>query len=259
MQVTFINKSQFGTSYLWEFGDGATDTSFSPKHTYLISGKYKVKLTAKAGTYCLDSVTANKLVTIFAKPVPIFTSQLLTDKKPYRTVVFNSKTDSVKTYEWYYGTKLIGRGSNPTFRFDDADSGILEIVLKIVSIDGCDSLVSQNIQLPPYWNGLYVPNAFTPTLGEGGANEFKPIGIELKFYHVRVFNKWGDLMWESTELTEKGEPKFGWDGNDRAGIPCPQGSYVWVIEAEFTDGKTWKGMKLDDDNLHTKGNVTLIR
>jgi PKD repeat protein len=258
-EVTFENKSSFGTNYFWNFGDGDTSTIFSPKHTYVKSGIYKVQLIAIAGGHCFDTLVSEKSVTVFAKPTPAFTHLLQTDKKPYRTVSFNASIDSVSQYEWYYKGNIIGRGKSPTFRFDIADSGILEIVLKIVSIDGCDSSVTQTIELPPYWNGLYVPNAFTPTLGEGGANEFKPIGIELKNYRVRVFNKWGELMWESAELTEKGEPKFGWDGNDRNGMPCSQGSYVWVIEAEFTDGKAWRGMKLNDGNLHTKGNVTLIR
>ncbi len=259
LDVKFENKSSFGTSYFWDFGDGETDTLFSPKHTYIKSGIYNVKLVAIAGGYCFDTLVSAKTITVFSKPTPAFTHLLQTDKKPYRTVLFNSLTDSVSRFEWFYKGRLIGRGKNPTFRFDDADSGMLEIVLKIVSIDGCDSSIIQTIELPPYWNGLYVPNAFTPTLGQGGANEFKPIGIELKYYHVRVFNKWGELMWESTKLDENGVPMDGWDGNDRAGLPCPQGSYVWVVEGEFTDGKAWKGMKLDDGNLHTKGNVTLIR
>jgi len=259
LEVTFENKSTVGNSYLWEFGDGQTDTSFSPKHTYLVSGKYKVKLTVKAGSVCFDTITAAKLVTVFAKPTPVFTSQLLTDKKPYRTVKFITNMDSVKTYEWYFKGKLIGKGANPTFTFDDGDSGVFTMTLKITSIDGCDSSYSQTFEMPSYWNGLYVPNAFTPSLGTGGANEFKPIGIELKYYSVKVFNKWGELMWESTDLTANGEPKFGWDGNDKNGVPCMQGSYIWVVEAEFTDGKAWQGMKLNDGEFHKKGNVTLIR
>jgi hypothetical protein len=261
-EVQFLNKSTYGTQYLWQFGDGETDTSYSPKHTYKITGKYKVKLIATNGKICTDTFTATKLVTVFAKPKPVFTWDFA-DKilKPYRTIQFESKTDSVKTFEWYYETKLIGRGPRPRYKFDNADSGTLNIVLKITSIDGCDSIYSQTIELPSYWCGLYVPNAFTPTLGIGGANEFKPIGIEIMqgTYSAKVFSKWGELMWESTALTPNGEPLEGWDGNDKEGKPCMQGSYIWVIEAKFTNGVNWPGMLLNNGNIEKRSNVTLIR
>jgi PKD repeat protein len=257
--INFENTSTFGTKYLWSFGDGDTSSEINPGHIYVKPGSYKVRLIANGGSNCADTIEANKTIKIFSKPNPSFSHVLIQDKKPYRTVVFSSQLDSVESYEWYYKGSLIGRGSSPSYRFADADSGSLEITLKTSSIDGCDSSITQTIELPSYWNGLFVPNAFTPTLGQGGANEFKPIGIELKYYSARVFNKWGELVWESTKLTPNGEPEFGWDGTDKKGIPCPQGTYIWVVEAEFTDGKAWKGMKLDDGNLHTKGNVSLIR
>lgn len=42
--VTFTNQSQFGASYLWDFGDGSTSTDFSPTHTYTTSGDFTVTL-----------------------------------------------------------------------------------------------------------------------------------------------------------------------------------------------------------------------
>lgn len=44
LEVTFNNKSDFGDSYLWDFGDGNTSTDKNPKHTYTSDGKYIVKL-----------------------------------------------------------------------------------------------------------------------------------------------------------------------------------------------------------------------
>jgi hypothetical protein len=47
---------------------------------------------------------------------------------------------------------------------------------------------------------------------------------------------------------------------DSKGNKCIQGSYIWTIEAEFTDGSTWKGMKYPNNSKEvTRGNVTLIR
>lgn len=47
-EVTFYNNSIGGTSYLWNFGDGATSTQTAPVHVYPATGTYTVKLIAYA-------------------------------------------------------------------------------------------------------------------------------------------------------------------------------------------------------------------
>jgi PKD repeat protein len=46
LTVTTTNTSAGATSYLWDFGDGATSTEANPVHTYAVGGPYTVKLTA---------------------------------------------------------------------------------------------------------------------------------------------------------------------------------------------------------------------
>jgi uncharacterized delta-60 repeat protein len=54
--VTFTDNSQFATSWLWDFGDGALDSSPSPVHTFASPGIYNVCLVAgndcSADTFC---------------------------------------------------------------------------------------------------------------------------------------------------------------------------------------------------------------
>ena len=45
-QVNFINNSIYAMKYLWDFGDGKTDTVRTPVHYYTQSGTYEVSLTA---------------------------------------------------------------------------------------------------------------------------------------------------------------------------------------------------------------------
>ncbi|MCB9282903.1 MAG: PKD domain-containing protein [Lewinellaceae bacterium] len=45
--VTFTNLSKNSTTYIWDFGDGATSTETNPVHTYAGEGDYTVTLTAK--------------------------------------------------------------------------------------------------------------------------------------------------------------------------------------------------------------------
>lgn len=47
-QVQFTNTSANATAYLWNFGDGSTDTAFQPTHVYQNSGNFNVTLTVSA-------------------------------------------------------------------------------------------------------------------------------------------------------------------------------------------------------------------
>jgi hypothetical protein len=61
--VTFTNKSQRAGSYLWSFGDAATDTAASPSHSYAAAGTYTVSLTV---TNACFSITIKDTVLIGA-------------------------------------------------------------------------------------------------------------------------------------------------------------------------------------------------
>lgn len=46
LRVVFNNASEFGATYLWEFGDGQTSTQENPTHTYARGGLYSIRLVA---------------------------------------------------------------------------------------------------------------------------------------------------------------------------------------------------------------------
>lgn len=48
-KITFSNTSENAETYLWDFGDGSTSTHSNPTHTFLLSGKQVVSLTATKG------------------------------------------------------------------------------------------------------------------------------------------------------------------------------------------------------------------
>ncbi len=89
---------------------------------------------------------------------------------------------------------------------------------------------------------LDLPNAFSPA--SGTYNEvFRIIrrGAAVLKY-LRIYNRWGNKVFETDNIDE------GWDGRYN-GVLQPVGTYVYVVEAVSSRGKTFK----------KSGNVTLIR
>lgn len=69
---------------------------------------------------------------------------------------------------------------------------------------------------------IYVPNTFTPD-GNSFNNIFKPEGGNIVEFNMIIFNRWGELIFESNNFD------IGWDGT-YGGKPSPDGTYIWVIE-----------------------------
>lgn len=62
--ITFVNTTQNGTSYLWDFGNGQTSTALNPPAQSYTTGTYTIKLVAK-NNLCndTDSVTQQIIIT----------------------------------------------------------------------------------------------------------------------------------------------------------------------------------------------------
>lgn len=89
---------------------------------------------------------------------------------------------------------------------------------------------------------VFVPTAFTPN--RDGKNDLvRPIAVGLtKLEYFRIYNRWGQLVFETTENGR------GWDGK-LGGTEQGSGTYVWIVK-----GKDFLGKVVFD-----KGMVTLIR
>jgi hypothetical protein len=207
---------------------------------------------------CRDSFTFYKPIRVDSKSGIKFTSQLIEDKKPYREVEFNTTAFNKFIFEWKFGDGNTGFGEQVFHKYAERDSGCFNVELKVVTTNNCDTFYTDTVCLPAYWEGLSVPNAFSPDYGTEQVRVFKPAGVELIKYEIKIFNKWGELVWQSNALVN-GSPAEGWNGIDLNGNPCMQGNYIWMIEAEFTSGKTWQGQDSGSKHYNRRGTLTLIR
>jgi gliding motility-associated-like protein len=68
-----------------------------------------------------------------------------------------------------------------------------------------------------------VPNTFTPN-GDGKNDVFFAYGEFVSDFHMMIFDRWGNLIFESSDMTE------GWNGTANGGKDLVQiDTYVWVI------------------------------
>jgi gliding motility-associated-like protein len=70
---------------------------------------------------------------------------------------------------------------------------------------------------------IYMPNAFTPN-GDGLNDGFGAVGEGIEAYHLIVYNRWGQIIFESKNLTQK------WDGYFQ-GKQVPMGEYSYQLLA----------------------------
>ncbi len=89
---------------------------------------------------------------------------------------------------------------------------------------------------------VVVPNVFTPD-GQGDNNILKVLGISIASADFKVFNRWGEKVFETPDGTN-----VGWDGTYR-GKPVPPDVYVYYVKAIFNDRQ----------EKQIKGSVTILK
>jgi gliding motility-associated-like protein len=97
--------------------------------------------------------------------------------------------------------------------------------LQVASKDSC-GFATDSVKVKVY-KAVYVPNAFTPN-GDGLNDTWNiPTLNAFSDYEIRVFNRWGQLVYLSKN-------KSGWDGRLN-GKDQPTGVYPYVISIKDTD------------------------
>ena len=89
---------------------------------------------------------------------------------------------------------------------------------------------------------LYIPNAFSPD-GDGFNDYFRVVAQGLKDYSIEIYNRWGQMVFKSNDITNQWDGKF----NNK---PMPSASYVYKIKT--SDYKT-------ENEVLSSGTVSLIR
>jgi PKD repeat protein len=132
LPVQFQNTSTGASTYLWDFGDGTTDTTTNPTHTYNLPGVYTVSLTATISTCSNTNTQSNLIIIVSPQCNFMFTANSLC--LPV-TVSYTDLSPSAVSWLWDFGDGTTSTLQNPTHVFTSAPTG--QVTLTITDQYGC--------------------------------------------------------------------------------------------------------------------------
>ncbi len=226
--VNFTCTSVGINAWTWNFGDGSSNgTGALINHCYKTAGSFNVTLTITDLNGCTATLTKNAYINVFPNVVAAFTAspQPTTILSP--TITFTDlSTGGASVWSWTFGDLLNSTSSvqNPTFNYKD--SGCYNVQLIADNQYNCPDTADQVVCILGDYE-LFAPNAFTPD--GNGLNDVwnvKGIGIDPNHFELWIFDRWGDLIFQTTDLFQ------GWNGKANGGKEIAQQDvYVWKVAA----------------------------
>ncbi len=226
LEVTFTNTTDsvyIGNFCQWDPGDGTgyVETCGTFTHTYTDAGWYHVKLKVTTPQGCTDQLIVPGAVLVDPAPKATFVFTPNPGTAGNSKLVFSATDPHAVDFLWTFPNSSVQTGQQATYLFPDDNNAKYQVCLNVADRYGCQDTFCDSV--PIVVRNLWVPNAFTPD-GNGINDVFKPVmmGLDPSVYHLMVFNRWGGLVFESTD------PEKGWDGT-RGGSQVPAGVYIWRI------------------------------
>lgn len=248
--VSFANNStgSAGLGFNWNFGDPTTlaDTSHAttPSYNYPGTGSYSVSLVAFVTNkpLCNDTVTTVVSISNAFKASFTFTPVACSNNLVKFEGVVQNPPGTTPEWYWNFGDGDTSSAQNPSHNYPSGGNFQVTLITQIPnSIDCVDTLTSQTINVITNPE-IYIPNTFTPN-GDGYNDIFRVRGPHYAIFYFAVYNRWGQLVYETEDPTQ------GWDGMFKGKMADP-GVFGYYMKAKCDE---------QSEEIFKKGNVTLIR
>lgn len=134
-------------------------------------------------------------------------------------------------------------GTSTTYTDTEEDllhQAVVYVIIANAVQPGVTTSVSNRVAIIKNPN-LFYPRAFTPN-GDALNDIFNVYGQFIDEFEMSIFNRWGELMYTTTSITE------GWDGNFK-GKEMPEGTYTFIVRIQDRAGR----------NIKESGSVLLLR
>lgn len=198
-------------TYQWEGNYGTNDTIY-------VSAASTTPILVTATDTLGNSISDTAWV-IVIETTAIFTYDYLDNE----TIDFLNLSTDANAFLWDFDddTNTISTEVNPIHNY--GDSGYYYVTLIALDTNwGCIDTISDTVRT--YLNiRFFVPSAFTPN-NDDINEKFYPIGSGYKSYTMKIYSRWGNLVFDSN-----GDENSYWDGTNLAGEEVPEGVYIYYF------------------------------
>lgn len=215
-----LNVDPNATSVLWSTGETSHQIQTDSAGTYFVTIANKC-----------DTISDTLKIKFHPKPnfIPTVSEDtaLILDSVHFHFL----SSQSFQFIQWDFGDGERSTQANTIHQYKQ--SGRMHPKVTFIDSLGCqyDSSLSIYIQHLEF----HIPNVFTPN-GDGVNDYFKVFGKKIKIKELKIFNRWGDLMYKSDNSA--------WDGRTLGGKSASEGTYYYQIRfiQEGASEKEYKGV-----------------
>ena len=232
--------------FIWKYDDGTpNDSTQNPTHIFQISRDpaYGVNLTITSEFGC-DTTIGPMPIEVYPLPVANFTpnpnnrttAALPRFRFTNETKVPSTLGSKIISNVWDFGDELDEEDTssilNPEYVYN-GDTGVYPVRLIVETNFGCKDTMIKPVIIDPDII-CYIPNVFSPdNAGPLGNDKFWIVASGFISYQIQVFNRWGEQMYESKDLTKP------WDGTYKE-APCQMDAYVYQVNITSYSGELYK-------------------
>jgi gliding motility-associated-like protein len=227
-------------SWNWTFNDLPPVTTQQHTISFPATSTNNIKLVVSNGT-CSD--TSETVLVLDNEVKANFTTEsIICPEDPL--AVINTSTGQVDTWLWQYD--VVGTSNlkdPPPFLFPTINREAYYTVRLICSNNtlGCSDTLRKTLTVLDHCF-IDIPTAFTPN-NDGLNDNFGPHNaLKTTNYHFRIFNRWGQPVFESRNWRDR------WDGKIK-GVIQTTGVFVWMLSYTTPAGQ----------QVSRKGTVAVIR
>jgi gliding motility-associated-like protein len=217
-------------------GSSPTYTWTVPANGTIASGQgtdnINVDWTTGTGYVYVFAVDANGCVSLPDSCLPVvsptpnasFTS---TSSGTYNDIYqFTDQSTGANGWIWNFGDGNTSTSQDPNYVY--SGGGTYTVTLIATNAAGCSDTATLTVISG---EGIVIPNVFSPN-GDTRNDLFEIQSSGLNEFSLQIFDRWGLLMFETTDINT------GWNGKNMAGKLCPEGTYYFILTA-ISDTNDW--------------------
>ena len=226
--INFINQSTSDIPFtsVWNIQNKEYNT-FNLSNKFNNDGMYSVYLSVIDTNNCSDTIKKINYINVFPNPTAIINTTPGKTDILNPTVTFADNTSGIHTTNFLFGDN---ETSNQILNYHTyPDTGTYAYQLLVTNNFACSDTLKGSIKIDPI-QSFFIPNLFTPN-NDGLNDVFKPIVPYYKSASLQIFDRWGNLTFNTNNLEQ------GWDGKYK-GENTQCDVYVYKLEIEFLDGST---------------------